>query len=190
MRQSPAPVGKQLFFINVLDCFLEARPDLAAFLVLGLGYLIGKLKYRGLGPGPVTGVPFTGLLIGQVADVPVCEIAKSILFLPFLFGIGRSVGPKFLSAMRSDGLPGGAAGILMPLVAIATAVVAARLLGLDPGFAAGMFSGSPTESPAIGTEAEAIRSLPCHRSRRRCWPATSRSRTRSATCSARWTSSR
>ncbi|MFM8991098.1 MAG: aspartate-alanine antiporter, partial [Alphaproteobacteria bacterium] len=152
--------------IHAMSHFLEAHPDLAVFLVVGLGYLVGKLKYRGFGPGPVTGALFAGLLVGQFAEVPVSDTAKSILFLLFLFGIGYSVGPKFLSAVRGDGLPGVAIGIVVPLAAIATAVVVARVLGLDPGFAAGMFSGSTTESPAIGTAAEAIRALPIPQDRK------------------------
>jgi len=68
--------------------FLESHPDLSVFLVLGLGYFIGQFKFRGFGLGPVTGALFAGLLIGQFAEVPVSEVARSILFLLFLFGIG------------------------------------------------------------------------------------------------------
>jgi putative transport protein len=38
--------------------------------------------------------------------------------------------------------------------------VVARYLNLDPGFSAGLLSGSLTESPAIGTASEAINALP------------------------------
>jgi len=137
--------------------FLEKHPDLTVFLVLGLGYFIGQFKFRGFG---------LGLMIGQFAEVPVSEVARSILFLLFLFGIGYSVGPKFLSAVKGDGLPGVAIGIIVPLTAMATAVIAARILGLDAGFAAGLFSGGTTESPAIGTAAEAIRALPLPKEQR------------------------
>ncbi|MCA3278344.1 MAG: aspartate-alanine antiporter [Roseomonas sp.] len=146
--------------------FLEQHPDLAVFLVLGLGFFIGQFKFRGFGLGPVTGALFAGLFIGQFAEVPVSEVARSILFLLFLFGIGYSVGPKFLSAVKGDGLPGIAIGIIVPLTAMATAVIAARILGLDAGFAAGLFSGATTESPAIGTAAEAIRALPLPKEQR------------------------
>ncbi|MFM7611473.1 MAG: TrkA C-terminal domain-containing protein, partial [Alphaproteobacteria bacterium] len=146
--------------------FLEKHPDLAVFLVLGLGYFIGQFKFRGFGLGPVTGALFAGIMIGQFAEVPVSEVARSILFLLFLFGIGYSVGPKFLSAVKGDGLPGVAIGIIVPLTAMATAVIAARILGLDAGFAAGLFSGATTESPAIGTAAEAIRALPLPKEQR------------------------
>ena len=146
--------------------FLEAHPDLTVYLVLGLGYLFGKVTFRGFGLGPVTGALFAGILIGQFAHVPVSETARSILFLLFLFGIGYSVGPKFLVAVKGDGLPGIAIGMIVPLTGIATAVIAARILGLDVGFAAGLFSGGMTESPAIGTAAEAIRALPLPKEQR------------------------
>jgi putative transport protein len=47
----------------------------------------------------------------------------------------------------------------MCFVGLGTAYAMARLLGLDPGFAAGLLSGALTESPALGTAIEAIQSL-------------------------------
>jgi putative transport protein len=146
--------------LGVVGAFLEAHPDLAVYLVIGLGYAIGKLQIAGFGLGPVTGALFAGILVGQLGHVPVSDTAKSVLFLLFLFGIGYSVGPKFLSALKGDALPGVVIGLLVPIVGVATAVAVARFLGLDVGFAAGLFSGALTESPAIGTAAEAIHALP------------------------------
>ena len=139
--------------------FLVKYPDLAIFLVIGIGFWIGSLKVRGFGLGSVTGSLFAGILVGQFAEVPVAPMAKSVLFLLFLFGIGYSVGPQIVTAMRGEGLKGVVIGILVPAVGVTTAVVMARLLGLDVGFAAGMYSGGITESPAIGTASEAIRTL-------------------------------
>jgi Predicted Permease Membrane Region len=61
--------------------FLHRYPDLAVYLAVGLGYLIGGYKIKGFGLGPVTGSLFAGLLVGQVGHVPVSGTAKSILFL-------------------------------------------------------------------------------------------------------------
>jgi len=146
--------------MRLVELFLAAHPELAVFLVLGLGYVIGRIGWRGFAIGPVTGCLFAGLLVGQVADVPVSDTAKSILFLLFLFGIGYSVGPRFLAAIRGDGLPAMVIGIIVPLSGLATAVMVAKALSLDVGFAAGLYSGGLTESPAIGTAAEAIKALP------------------------------
>lgn len=137
--------------------FLAKYPELAVFLAIAFGYLIGGVTFGGFSFGPVTGSLVAGLAIGQVAEAPITGMAKSFLFLMFLFGIGYSVGPQFLQALRQSGLK------LLVLVCAATGLgtilVVARRLGLDPGFAAGLLSGDLTQSPAMGTATEAITGL-------------------------------
>ena len=137
----------------------EKYPEMAVYLAIGLGYLIGGLKFRGAGIGAVTGSLLAGILVGNFFHVPVSDTAKSILFLLFLFGIGYSVGPSFFRSMKGDGWRWGVLGVFMPFVGLMTAYAVARILKLDLGFAGGLLSGSLTESPAIGTASEAIRGL-------------------------------
>ena len=143
-----------------LGDFLHRYPDLALYLALGLGYLIGGYKIKGFSLGSVTGSLFAGLLVGQIGHVPVSSTAKSILFLLFLFGIGYSVGPQVFRTLRGDGYKWVILGVFTTTVGLLTAYVVARYLKLDPGFSAGLLSGSLTESPAIGTASEAINQLP------------------------------
>jgi len=151
-----------------LESFLVGYPELSLYLCIGLGYAIGHVKIRGFGLGPVTGSLVAGMIVGQLAEVPVSDTAKSVLFLMFLFGIGYSVGPQFIGAVRGQGARVVLIGVFVPLVGLATAVIVARLLGLDPGFSAGLVSGGLTESGAIGTAAETIRGMP--------WPEADRQR--------------
>ena len=72
--------------------------------MIAAGYWIGSFKIGAFSVGPVTGAPFAGLLVGQFAHVPVSGMAKSFLFLLFLFGIGYSIGPQFMQALKRDGL--------------------------------------------------------------------------------------
>ena len=137
----------------------EKYPELAVFLVVGLGYWVGGFKVRGFGLGPVTGSLIVGVLVGYFFKVPVSSMAKSILFLMFLFAIGYSVGPKFFQAMKGDGARWAAFAAFVCAVGLGTAYGVARYLNLDPGLAAGMLSGALTESPAIGTATEAIQAL-------------------------------
>ncbi len=137
----------------------EKYPEMAVYLAIGLGYLIGGIKFRGAGIGAVTGSLLAGILVGNFVHVPVSDTAKSILFLLFLFGIGYSVGPGFFRSMKGDGWRWAVLGIFMPFVGLMTAYAVARVLHLDLGFAAGVLSGGLTESPAIGTASEAIRAL-------------------------------
>lgn len=140
--------------------FLVKYPELALFLVIAIGYAIGGVKLGGFSLGPVTGSLFAGILVGQFAHVPVSGMAKSFLFLLFLFGIGYSVGPQFMQALKRDGLKPVLLAIVCCTTGLLTAFAVAKVLGLDPGFAAGLLSGGLTESPAMGTATEAINALP------------------------------
>lgn len=143
-----------------LEQFLVKYPELAVFLAISIGYLIGGIKFRGFALGPVTGSLFAGILVGQFAHVPVSDTAKSFLFLLFLFGIGYSVGPQFLQALKRDGMKPVLLAVIVCVSGLLTAIVVAKILGLDPGFSAGLLSGALTESPAMGTATEAINALP------------------------------
>src|ERR1700755_51610 len=139
-----------------LEQFLVRYPELALFLVIAVGYWIGSFKIGAFSLGPVTGALFAGLMVGDFAHVPVSSMAKSFLFLLFLFGIGYSVGAQFMQALRRDGTKPVVLCLVVSVSGLLAATAAAKLLGLDPGFAAGMVSGALTESPAMGTATEAI----------------------------------
>ena len=142
-----------------LGHLFEKYPEMAVYLAIGIGYLIGGLKIRGAGIGSVTGSLLAGILVGNFFHVPVSDAAKSILFLLFLFGIGYSVGPSFFRSMKGSGWKWGVLAVFIPLVGLITAYAVARFLKLDLGFAAGLLSGALTESTALGTASEAIRAL-------------------------------
>lgn len=138
----------------------EKYPEMGVYLAVGLGYFLGRVKYRGFGLGVVTSSLLAGIFLGNVFHVPVSDQAKAMLFLLFLFGIGFSVGPSFFRNLKGEGWRWAVLAVFVPVMGLATAYLTARILGLDLGYSAGMLSGSLTESPAIGTASEAIRGLP------------------------------
>lgn len=142
-----------------LDKLFTKYPEMGVYLAIGIGYFIGRFKFRGVGIGVVTGSLLGGILIGNFFHVPVSDQAKAIVFLLFLFGIGYSVGPSFFQNLRGDGIRWALLGVFVPIVGLLAAYGVARFLKLDPGYSAGLLSGSLTESPAIGTASEAIRGL-------------------------------
>jgi putative transport protein len=143
----------------LLDEMFSRYPELGVYLALGIGFAIGNLKFRGFSLGGATGSLVAGIALGMLFDVPVSGPAKSVVFLLFLFGIGYEIGPQFFGAMKGAGWRFAAVGAFVPAVGLLTAWLAARALELDVGYAAGMMSGALTESPAIGTAAEAIQAL-------------------------------
>jgi putative transport protein len=142
-----------------LQHFLVHYPELALFLVIAGGYLIGSFRIGTFSLGPVTGALFAGLLVGDFAHVPVSSMTKSFLFLLFLFGIGYSVGPQFVQAMKRDGLKPMLLAIVVGFTGLAAAIVVAKVLRLDPGFAAGLLSGALSQSAAMGTATDAVNGL-------------------------------
>ncbi len=144
-------------------------PELAVYLALGIGYWIGGFKIGGISLGGVTGSLIAGIGIGYLFHVPVPGMARSLVFMLFLFGIGYTVGPKFFKAMRGEGWKFGVIGAFVPVVGLVAAVLVAKVLKLDPGFAGGLVSGALTESPAIATASEAIQSLDIPEELKRKW---------------------
>ena len=142
-----------------LEQFLVRYPELALFLVIAAGYWIGSFKIGAFSLGPVTGALFAGLLVGNFAHVPVSGMTKSFLFLLFLFGVGYSVGPQFVLAMKRDGMKPVLLAIIVSFTGLATAIVVANVLRLDPGFAAGLMSGALSQSAAMGTATDAVNGL-------------------------------
>jgi len=142
-----------------LSRLFEKYPEMGVYLAVGIGYLIGRLKFRGVGLGAVTGSLLGGILIGNFFHVPVADQAKAMLFLLFLFGIGYSVGPSFFRNLRGDGWRWALLAVFVPVIGLLAAYAVARFLKLDVGFSAGLLSGALTESPVIGTASEAIRAL-------------------------------
>ena len=142
-----------------LQQFLVRYPELALFLVIAAGYWIGSFKIGAFSLGPVTGALFAGLLVGQFAPVPVSGMTKSFLFLLFLFGIGYSVGPQFMQALKRDGLKPVLMAVAVCFTGLAASILVAKALQLDPGFAAGLLSGALTQSAAMGTATDAVNGL-------------------------------
>src|SRR3954452_24845918 len=153
------PMARQVAMLVWLEQFLGRYPELALFLVIAAGYWIGSFKVGAFSLGPVTGSLFAGLFVGQFAHVPVSGMTKSFLFLLFLFGIGYSVGPQFVQALKRDGLQPMLLAVVVAITGLAASLLVSKLLRLDPGFAAGLMSGSLTQSAAMGTATDAINGL-------------------------------
>jgi putative transport protein len=137
---------------------LRSNPELAIFLAVALGFLIGKLRFGSFSLGIVVGCLLAGVLIGQL-DVKVPNIVKTIFFDLFLFTTGYKVGPQFFRALKSDALPQVVLTVVVCVSCLATAVGFSLLLGYDVGTAAGLLAGAFSESTVIGTAGEAINRL-------------------------------
>ena len=85
-----------------LVSMLQQNAELAIFLALAIGYLVGPLKIAGFNLGNVTTTLLAGVLVGQL-NIPIPGPLKAFVFLLFLFAVGYKVGPQFFAGLRRDG---------------------------------------------------------------------------------------
>jgi putative transport protein len=134
---------------------LRENPELAVFLTLALGFVVGRIRIGSFRLGNVVGTLLAGVLIGQLAiDVP--PIVKVVFFDLFLFATGYKVGPQFIRGLGRAALPQVALTAVLCVTSLLTTLLAAQLLGYDSGTAAGLMAGAFTESTVIGTAGDAI----------------------------------
>ena len=138
---------------------LRHTPALAVFLTIGLGFLLGKVKFKGIALGTVTSVLIVGVLVGQM-NIDVGGPLKTVSFLLFLFCIGYSVGPQFFRSLRGDGLKQVLFAVVVCVLILATSLGVAYWFGLNPGQAAGMMAGASTASPVVGAAEDTVSTLP------------------------------
>ncbi len=141
-----------------LQGILQAHPEIAFFLVLGLGYLFGKIALGSFKLGAVTGTLLAGVLVGQLG-VSLPNEVKQCFFLLFLFSIGFRTGPQFFRGLKSDGLAHAALAAIVATTGLVVAFIVAKAFGYDAGTAAGLVAGALTESATIGTAMDAIARL-------------------------------
>jgi putative transport protein len=137
---------------------LQGHPELAVFLALALGFLIGRIRIGSFSLGTVVGTLLAGVVIGQL-DVKVPAIVKTIFFDLFLFTTGYKVGPQFFRGLKKDALSQMALTVVLCTTCLLTAFTFSKLLGYDVGTAAGLLAGAFTESTVIGTASDAINQL-------------------------------
>lgn len=144
--------------IEWLTTTLRTYPQLAIFLTLGLGFLIGRIKIGSFQLGSVTAVLVVGVVVGQL-DIPVTGPIKAFFFMLFLFSIGYTVGPDFFRSLRGAGAKQALFAVLMSMMCAAVTLAIAWMMGYGKGATLGMFAGSQTCSGLLGVGSEAIQKL-------------------------------
>ena len=143
---------------NYIATSLRENPELAIFLTLALGFVIGRLRIRSFVLGNVVGTLIAGLLVGQLG-IEAPAIVKVVFFSLFMFATGYKVGPQFIRGLGKSALPQVALTLVFCGVALGTGFLAAKLFGYNAGTAAGLLAGAFTNSSTIGTSGDAITRL-------------------------------
>jgi len=142
------------WFVNVLRSY----PELAVFLSIGIGFLVGPWKLMGFSLGTVTATLLAAVVIGQV-HIEIDSAVKSTFFIMFIFAVGYGVGPQFIRGLKADGAREVLFALSVLALCLIVPVVSAKVAGLELGYAAGFYAGSQTISAAIGVATDQISQL-------------------------------
>lgn len=132
----------------MVEAFIE-NPILLLFVVAGLGYGLGSIKFRGSGLG-VAAVLFVGLFLGSLS--PELEIPQVITFLGltiFIYTVGLSSGPSFFQLFRQRGFRDLIFVFVMLTFSGGVTLAFHYLFGFQASSTAGLFAGSSTNTPAL-----------------------------------------
>lgn len=119
----------------------------ALFLIVALGFMLGKIKVKGLSLD-VSAVIFIALLFGHFGVIIPKELGNFGLVL-FIFTIGIQAGPGFFDSFRSKGKT----LILLTLLIIGSAALTAIGLkyafNIDTPSVVGLIAGALTSTPGL-----------------------------------------
>lgn len=144
--------------LELIGQTLRDNVELAFFLTLGGGYIIGNIKLGSQRIGAVLGVLMVGLIIGQVG-LTIADEVKWILFYLFLFAIGFKSGPQFISGLRTSGVTQLILTVIFAVAAVSGVLLTAWMFGFDVGTSAGLFAGSLTATAALGVITNTLNQL-------------------------------
>ena len=143
-----------------LTDFLVQFPVVTLFAVIGMGYLIGQIRWFGFRLG-VAGVLFAGLAAGALGpQIALPSIVSSVGLILFIYSIGIQFGPGFQNPFRKGGYRDNVFCVAMLLTGAAVALGVAAWQSLSGPTLAGLFSGALTNAPALAAAQEALRGHP------------------------------
>lgn len=137
---------------------IRDHPELALFLSLAAGYLLGKLRVGPITLGGICGTLIVSLLLGT-QHVSVGDDVRSVFFALFIFSLGYMAGPQFFANLNRRSLRFFVLCLVELVCVLGIAFGLANSFDLDVGTASGILAGAATESAVVGTATEAIGKL-------------------------------
>jgi len=139
----------------MLQILVTARPELAIFAALIVGYAIGAIRLGPFQLGGVAGTLLAALVIGQIG-VHIDPSLQRFMFTLFIYAMGFSVAPQFFASVDRTTWTWSLLVVIEIVLILFVVFGAAWLFNLDVGTASGLLAGAATESAMVGTASEAI----------------------------------
>lgn len=127
-------------------------------IVITLGVLLGKVKVGGISLG-VTWVLFIGIIVshfGMRIEPVTLGFVKDFGLILFVYSVGLSVGPNFVSSFKKGGLALNGWATLIVLLGCVCAYAIHRITGTSLITMTGVLYGAVTNTPGLGAAQQTV----------------------------------
>ncbi len=145
--------------MGTISWVISTAPEIFLLLAIALGTFFGRLQIKGFSVGATACTLIVAVLLGQLGNFVIPPLFKSIFFSLFVFTIGYKSGPEFFASLSLRTLSQVGVALVVSMTGLALVLVFAFAFHLDSGTAAGLASGSLTQSSMIGTATGALAQL-------------------------------
>lgn len=123
------------------------------FLIMSIGYLIGKITICGLNLG-TAGILLTALVFGHFGfTVP--DVVGDIGLICFVASVGLIAGPKFFRNFKVNAKSYILLGFIMIVFGALSCILIIKVFNVPTDIGVGMMSGALTSTPGLGAALEA-----------------------------------
>lgn len=119
----------------------------ALFLIIALGFILGKIKIRGISLD-VSAVIFIALLFGHYGVI-IPKDFQYIGLLLFIFTIAIQAGPGFKQSFKKQGIPLFILSSFLIISALLVSLGLSKLFHIDLLIGLGLFTGALTSTPGL-----------------------------------------
>jgi putative transport protein len=144
---------------ELITHYLEYNKLLLLFIVIALGYFLGKIKIKGFSLG-IANVLFVGLAFGSLSEsLALPDIVYILGLVLFVYTSGLQSGPGFFRSFNKMGITFNLAIIFVLSMSCILTIFLGKLLSIDASLLSGVYSGSLTNTPALASIVDTIKQL-------------------------------
>lgn len=131
-------------------------PLFLSFLIAALGYVLGRIRIRGLSLGSA-GILLAALVFGHFGYV-VPTVMQDMGLVCFVTAVGFIAGPGFFKNLRGNALAYVITGVMIILSGELVCAAVVRMTGVSPDLGLGLLAGALTTTPGLAAALETTQS--------------------------------
>lgn len=141
--------------IKYMNSILENNNIFILMLVILSGMLASKIKIYKISLG-ISAVIFTGIIAGHFG-YKINSLYKNTGLILFLFSVGTSAGPEFISSIKSHGTALIITSFLIVFSGLLTAITLMKFYDINSSIMAGLFTGALTSTPGLAAAVNSVK---------------------------------